>query len=48
MTDFFKMHFFVPLAAVLGLVAIAYFGAQANLVWVFGVAIPYLAIFTLF
>jgi nitrate reductase gamma subunit len=45
MTDFFKMHFFVPLAAVLGLMAIAYFGAQANLQWVFGVAIPYLAVF---
>jgi nitrate reductase gamma subunit len=48
MSDFFKMHFFVPLAAVLGLVAIAYFGAQANLVWVFGVAIPYLAILLFF
>lgn len=44
MTDFFKMHFFVPLAAVLGLMAMAYFGAQANLQWVFGVAFPYLAI----
>ena len=42
------MHFFVPLAAVLGLVAIAYFGAQANLTWVFGVAIPYLAILIFF
>lgn len=48
MTNFFKMHFFVPLAAVLGLVAIAYFGAQANLTWVFGVAIPYLAILIFF
>uniref|UniRef100_A0A7C3UW78 Menaquinol oxidoreductase n=1 Tax=Desulfobacca acetoxidans TaxID=60893 RepID=A0A7C3UW78_9BACT len=42
------MHFFVPLAAVLGLVAMAYFGAQANLQWVFGVAIPYLAILLFF
>jgi nitrate reductase gamma subunit len=48
MTNFFKMHFFVPLAAVLGLVAIGYFGAQANLTWVFGVAIPYLAILIFF
>ena len=48
MTNFFKMHFFVPLAAVLGLVAIAYFGAQANLTWVFGVAIPYLTILIFF
>jgi nitrate reductase gamma subunit len=42
------MHFFVPLAAVLGLVAMGYFGAQANLTWVFGVAIPYLAILIFF
>ncbi|MGQ9688185.1 MAG: sulfate reduction electron transfer complex DsrMKJOP subunit DsrM [Desulfobaccales bacterium] len=48
MSDFFKKHFFVPLAAVLGLVAIAYFGAQANLAWVFGVVIPYFAIFLFF
>jgi len=48
MTNFFKMHFFVPLAAVLGLVAIAYFGAEANLAWVFGVAVPYLAILIFF
>jgi nitrate reductase gamma subunit len=48
MTDFFKMHFLVPLAAVLGLMAMAYFGAQANLQWVFGVAIPYLAILLFF
>ncbi len=48
MSDFFKMHFFVPLAVVLGLVAIAYFGAQANLAWVFGVVIPYFAIFLFF
>ncbi|MFW6122718.1 MAG: sulfate reduction electron transfer complex DsrMKJOP subunit DsrM [Thermodesulfobacteriota bacterium] len=48
MTHFFKLHFFVPLAAVLGLVAIAYFGAEANLGWVFGVAIPYLAILIFF
>ena len=48
MTDFFKMHFLVPLAAVLALVAIAYFGVQANLQWVFGVVIPYLAILLFF
>jgi|UniRef100_A0A7C5AL42 nitrate reductase gamma subunit len=48
MTDFFKMHFFVPLAAVLGLIALAYFGVQANLQWVFGVVIPYLAVFIFF
>jgi nitrate reductase gamma subunit len=48
MTDFFKMHFFVPLAAVLGLMAMAYFGAQANLQWVFGVAAPYLSILIFF
>lgn len=48
MTDFFKKHFFVPLAAVLGLVAIAYFGAQAGLGWVFGVVIPYFAMFLFF
>ncbi len=48
MTDFFKMHFFVPLAAVLGLMAMAYFGAQANLQWVFGVAAPYLSILLFF
>jgi nitrate reductase gamma subunit len=48
MTDFFKMHFFVPLAAVLALMAMAYFGAQANLQWVFGVAAPYLSVLLFF
>ncbi len=43
MTDFFKLHFFVPLAAVLGLVVVAYVGVQANLQLLFGVIVPYLA-----
>jgi nitrate reductase gamma subunit len=41
--DFFKRHFLVALAAVLGLVAVAYFGAQTKLQILFGVAVPYLA-----
>ena len=40
MTDFFKRHFLVPLSAVLGLMTMAYFGSQAGLQWVFGVAAP--------
>lgn len=47
MTDFFKMHFLVPLAAVLGLMTMAYFGSQAGLQWVFGVAAPYLSVLLL-
>lgn len=43
MTDFFKLHFFVPLAAVLGLVVVAYVGVQANLQLLFGVVVPYMA-----
>ncbi len=46
--DFFKRHFFVPLAAVLGLVAIAYLGVKVNLTYVFGVIIPYLAVLIFF
>jgi nitrate reductase gamma subunit len=41
--DFFKRHFFVALAAVLGLIIIAYVGARGNLQLVFGVVVPYLA-----
>lgn len=41
--DFFKRHFLVALAAVLGLVAVAYVGAQTKLQILFGVAVPYLA-----
>jgi nitrate reductase gamma subunit len=44
MTDFFKLHFFVPLFAVIALVIVAYVGYQANLQFVFGVVIPYLAV----
>jgi len=42
--DFFKRHFLVALFAVLGLVAVAYIGAQANLQIFFGVVVPYLAV----
>ncbi len=41
--DFFRRHFFLALAAVLGLVIVAYIGAQANLQLLFGVVVPYLA-----
>ncbi len=41
--DFFKRHFLVALFAVLGLVVVAYVGAQANLQILFGVIVPYLA-----
>jgi nitrate reductase gamma subunit len=41
--DFFKRHFFVALAAVLGLIIIAYVGVQGNLQLVFGVVVPYMA-----
>jgi nitrate reductase gamma subunit len=41
--DFFKRHFLVALFAVLGLVAVAYIGAQANLQILFGVVVPYMA-----
>ena len=41
--DFFKRHFSVALAAVLGLVVVAYVGAQGNLQLLFGVVFPYLA-----
>jgi nitrate reductase gamma subunit len=41
--DFFKRHFFVALAAVLGLFIIAYVGAQGKLQLVFGVVVPYMA-----
>jgi nitrate reductase gamma subunit len=41
--DFFKRHFFVALAAVLGLIIIAYVGARGNLQLLFGVVVPYLA-----
>ncbi len=43
--DFFKRHFSVALIAVIALIGIAYAGAQANLQFVFGVIIPYLAVF---
>jgi nitrate reductase gamma subunit len=42
--DFFKRHFTVALAAVLGLVLVAYLGASANLQLLFGVVAPYLAV----
>jgi len=42
--DFCKRHLFVALFAVLGLVALAYIGVQANLQVLFGVIIPYLAV----
>jgi nitrate reductase gamma subunit len=41
--DFFKRHFFVALAAVLGLFIIAYVGARGNLRLIFGVVVPYMA-----
>jgi nitrate reductase gamma subunit len=41
--DFFKRHFFVALSAVLGLILIAFLGANWNLQLVFGVVVPYLA-----
>jgi nitrate reductase gamma subunit len=41
--DFFKRHFLVALAAVLGLVVVAYVGAQTKLQILFGVVVPYLA-----
>ncbi|MHB8066599.1 MAG: sulfate reduction electron transfer complex DsrMKJOP subunit DsrM [Desulfobaccales bacterium] len=41
--DFFKRHFLVALFAVLGLVVVAYVGAEANLQILFGVIVPYLA-----
>jgi nitrate reductase gamma subunit len=41
--DFFQRHFLVALGAVLGLVAVAYIGVQANLQVLFGVVAPYLA-----
>jgi len=41
--DFFKRHFLVALFAVLGLVAVAYIGVQANLQILFGVVVPYMA-----
>src|SRR4030042_1263763 len=41
--DFFRRHFLVALAAVLGLVVVAYVGAQTKLQILFGVAVPYLA-----
>ncbi|MBM4287091.1 MAG: menaquinol oxidoreductase [Deltaproteobacteria bacterium] len=46
--DFFKRHFLVPLIAVLGLVALAYIGVKADLTFVFGVVIPYLAVLIFF
>lgn len=46
--DFFKRHFMVPLIAVLGLIALAYLGVAANLQFVFGVVIPYLAVLIFF
>ena len=42
--DFFKRHFSVALFAVLGLIMVAYVGAQGNLQIVFGVVVPYLAV----
>jgi len=42
--DFFKRHFTVALAAVLGLVLVAYLGVSANLQLLFGVVAPYLAV----
>ncbi len=42
--DFFKRHFAVALAAVLGLVLVAYLGVSANLQLLFGVVAPYLAV----
>jgi len=48
MTDFFKLHFFVPLAAVLGLVLVAWVGVQFNLQFLLGVVIPYLAVLLFF
>ncbi len=41
--DFFKRHFLVALAAVLGLVVVAFVGVRANLQLLFGVVFPYLA-----
>ncbi len=41
--DFFKRHFMVALAAVGGLIAVAFIGVQANLQLLFGVVVPYLA-----
>jgi nitrate reductase gamma subunit len=48
MTDLLKPKFLVPLVAVVALMGLAYVGAQANLQWVFGVVIPYLALFIFF
>ncbi|MGB9292889.1 MAG: sulfate reduction electron transfer complex DsrMKJOP subunit DsrM, partial [Desulfobaccales bacterium] len=42
--DFFKRHFTVALAAVLGLVLVAYLGVSAKLQLIFGVVAPYLAV----
>lgn len=41
--DFFKRHFFVALAAVMGLGVVAWVGARGNLQIVFGVIVPYMA-----
>jgi len=46
--DFFKRHFMVPLIAVLGLMVVTYIGVKANLQFVFGVIIPYLAVLIFF
>jgi len=42
--DFFKRHFTVALAAVLGLVLVAHLAVFANLQLLFGVVVPYLAV----
>ncbi|RLA90647.1 MAG: menaquinol oxidoreductase [Deltaproteobacteria bacterium] len=44
MTDFFKLHFFIPLGIVLALIIIPYVGYMANQQLVLGVVIPYLAV----
>src|SRR5512135_1644831 len=41
--DFFKRHFMVALAAVAGLMVVAFIGVRANLQLLFGVVVPYLA-----
>jgi nitrate reductase gamma subunit len=43
--EFCKRHFSVALGAVLGLMLVAFIGVQMNLQFIFGVVVPYLAIF---
>ncbi|MFP3868352.1 MAG: sulfate reduction electron transfer complex DsrMKJOP subunit DsrM [Desulfobacteraceae bacterium] len=44
MTDFFKLHFFIPLGIVLALIVIPYVGYLAGQQLVLGVVLPYLAV----